>query len=134
MNSCPPSPVLAAGRRIRSRLRTRLPARLTTIYGTYSALLLDLSLTGGRIRLSNRHGIVETPSVGSALVLEWCGFDAFGDVAWVDADTIGIVFDQIITPATLIATRDLEDGTPRRDREHQRTMLQARDFVEGKGR
>ncbi len=107
------APLPVAPRRQRSRLSTRLPARVTTLGGQADCVLLDLSLTGARIGLpASSHLIAET-KCGSGAEVEWDGHSAFGFIAWIanrtDSFEFGIHFDQIITPQALIATRDIHD-------------------------
>lgn len=92
------------GRRARSRLRVRLPVRVSTRTQTRSGILADLSLTGARI-LSD----VEL-KLGAELLLEWGKFEAFGEVVWSRGQYCGISFFEMISDATLIATRNLDDA------------------------
>lgn len=97
------------GRRNRSRLRTMLPATITTINGLYRALLQDISLTGARVHITDRRGIVESLLPGQDAVLEWADFEAFGTLIWVEGEACGLSFEEIVRPEILIQTRDLED-------------------------
>jgi len=112
------------GRREHSRLRVRLPARLTTLDGTSSAVLTDLSFGGAKILT----GCALRP--GQQAVLNWAGFEAFGTVSWVHDGMCGLHFDEFLAGKVLIATRDLDDaGQLPDDREVARDI--ARDFVQG---
>ena len=113
-----------AGRRRRSRLRARLAAKLVTLDGTRRTLLLDLSLTGARIRASAEL------RTGQQAVLCWANFEAFGTVVWVARGLAGVAFDEPLDPGTLYATRDL-DQLPN-DRELERNMM--REWVDGSRR
>ncbi len=114
------------GRRGRSRLRTSLPAQITSLLGTYNVVLEDISLTGARVCIVDRRGNTETPRAKALLVLEWFGFDAFGEVTWRMGDRLGIAFEQIIAPAVLIKTRDMEDEQlgSRKAREEMRSYME----------
>lgn len=107
------APLPVTPRRQRSRLSTRLPARVTTLGGQADCVLLDLSLTGARIGLPvSSHLVAETHCGGGAEV-EWDSHSAFGFIAWIRSGKrgfeCGMEFDQIITPKALIATRDIHD-------------------------
>ncbi len=113
------------GRRVHSRLRVRLPARLTTLDGTSSAVLTDLSYGGAKLA-------VTCPlRAGQEAVLAWHTFEAFGTVSWVHDGMCGMHFDEYVAGSVLIATRDLDDGAHLpSDRELARGA--ARDFVKGR--
>ena len=112
------------GRREHSRLHVRLPARLTTLDGTTSAVLTDLSFGGAKLE-------VNCPlRRGQEAVLNWDCFEAFGAVSWVHEGTCGLHFDEFLAGNVLIATRDLDDlGTLLAERERVRGA--ARNFVKG---
>jgi len=92
------------GRRGRSRLRVRLPARIVTLTTTRSAILTDLSLTGACLQ-SNFE-----PPVGAEAMLQWYAFEGFGTVVWTDGNYAGVKFCELIAPDVLIRTRDLHDA------------------------
>lgn len=115
----------AASRRVRSRLRLRLPARIETTFGAQDVLLLDLSLTGARVALR------EAVTVGRDMILAWSLFEAFGRIVWTNHATCGLRFERRLPPEILIATRDLHDcALPRDDRTRVRALAKA--WVEGK--
>lgn len=91
------------GRRGRSRLRVRLAARIITRTETKPAILADLSLTGAKVATE------AMLKLGGEVVLEWGKFEAFGEVVWIRGQYCGISFFDMIAPAVLIATRDLDD-------------------------
>lgn len=112
------------GRREHSRLRVRLPARLTTLDGTSSAVLTDLSFGGAKLLVNCEL------RTGQEAVLAWLGFEAFGTVSWVGQGMCGMHFDEFLDGKVLIATRDLNDaGDPHSERDRVRGA--ARDFVRG---
>lgn len=94
---------LGVGKRRRNRLRARLSARIVTLDGTRSTVLLDLSLTGARIKARAEL------SAGQQAVLSWARFEAFGTLVWVENGMAGIVFDKPLEPVVLFATRDADD-------------------------
>ena len=91
------------GRRRDSRLRLHLPARIITIHGNWQAQLLDLSQSGAHLEVSERL------MKGGDAVLNWLQFEAFGRIVWTTATQVGMEFDELIAPATLVVTRDLAD-------------------------
>ena len=103
MNSPSGSDSANAGRRGRSRLRVRLPARIITRTQTAQAILADLSLTGAKVSTTAEL------KLGGEVVLEWGKFEAFGEVVWIRGQYCGISFFDMIAPPVLIATRDLDD-------------------------
>lgn len=118
---------LHAGRRKRSRLRVRLPARLVTRCDTQSVVLCDLSLHGAQVTTKN------PLKLGSEAVLEWSGFEAFGEVVWCSGDRCGLSFFDDITPQMLLDTRDL-DTVAHLPRDRDMARQTARQWVEGQGR
>lgn len=116
-----------SGRRSRSRLRVRLPARLVTRSETLSVVLNDLSLNGAQIT-------VPIPlRVGCEAVIEWARFEAFGEVVWTGGGRCGLAFFDPITQADLLATRELNEtaGLPQ---EKELVRQTARQWVEGTAR
>lgn len=114
-----------AGRRARSRLRLSVPARIETTFDRFEAVLLDISLTGARI------AVTDELAPGRDLVLSWSSHEAFGQVVWANGATCGLRFYRPLAPAALIATRDVHDGRiPDPDGAIARRF--ARDWVEGR--
>ena len=115
------------GRRSRNRLRARLPAKIVTLNGTSTTVLLDLSQTGARFRASD--GMVS----GQQAVLSWARFEAFGILVWVEGGLCGIAFEEPLGPDVLFETRDHDthDRLPS-DRELERRR--AREWVKGSRR
>jgi PilZ domain len=120
----PASPMPEAGRRSHSRLRVRLPARLTMLDGSSSAILTDLSLGGAK--LQTRFPIVP----GEQAMLFWHDFEAFGTITWTYDGMCGMRFDELLAPRVLIATRDLHDAD---HLPHDRDLVRdvAREWVSG---
>ncbi|WP_333604801.1 PilZ domain-containing protein [Novosphingobium sp.] len=113
------------GRRRRSRLRVRLPARLVTRTDTQPVVLEDLSLHGARVATSTQL------KLGSEAVLEWGNFEAFGEVVWCAGGRCGISFFDAVTPQMLLDTRDLDDAT-RLPQDKELARQNARQWAEGK--
>ena len=113
------------GKRVTSRLRLRLPARMKTTAQTWGAELLDLSYFGARIACE------EPPQPGQDIVLEWGDHDAFGMIVWANLRTCGVRFYDALGPDVLLSTRDRGDveiaPTTR-----ERARIEARDFVQGR--
>lgn len=107
------------GRRGRSRLRVRLPARLVTRTLTKQVILADLSLTGAKVATDAEL------KLGTEVVLEWGKFEAFGEVVWCRGQFCGIAFFDPIAQGVLLATRDLDDTSHLpRDRDMLREVAQ----------
>ncbi len=113
-----------AGQRSYSRLRVRLPARLVALDGTTSAILIDLSLGGAKLR--TLFPIVP----GEQAMLFWHHFEAFGTISWTYDGMCGMRFDELLTPKMLIETRDFDDAAHLPD---DRGLVRdvAREWVEG---
>lgn len=117
-----PDPTI--GRREHSRLRVSLPARLTTLDGSSSAVLTDLSFGGAQLEIKCEL------RQGQQAVLSWHRFEAFGSMSWVHEGMCGMHFDEYLAGAVLIATRDFDDAEHLAS-ERERVRGAARDFVRG---
>jgi hypothetical protein len=113
------------GKRVTSRLRLRLAARMMTTAQARPAELLDLSYFGGRIACD------DPPQPGQDVLIEWGDFDAFGMVVWANLRTCGVRFYEPLKAQVLIATRDRNDVEPVQTNK-DRARHEARDFVMGK--
>ncbi|MGH6786056.1 MAG: PilZ domain-containing protein [Novosphingobium sp.] len=91
------------GRRGSGRLRARIPARLVTLDGTRSTVLIDLSTGGARAKA------VEGLRVGQQMVLQWAGFEAYGAVQWLAHGLCGMAFDEPIESEVLLETRAVDE-------------------------
>lgn len=112
------------GRRKRNRLRARLPAKVTTIHGKRSTVLLDLSATGARVAAT------EEMARGQRVMLAWSNFEALGSLVWITGGACGIAFYEPLTAETLIATRDFDSGH-RLPGERQPERDRVRDWLAG---
>ena len=86
------------GRRRFARLNVGIGARFTTLAGEQPVRLVNLSQKGAKLILS-------APGDAGAGVLTWLDFETFGELAWQEEDTIGIVFDKLLTPGCMAQTR-----------------------------
>jgi hypothetical protein len=112
------------GKRLESRLRVRLPAKLITHLGEYAVVLKDLSCWGASIsRLDLPH------QLGDGVLL-WHRFEGFGKIRWCNQHSCGMRFYEPIEPAWLIETRNLDDveHLPEDKELHRRS---AREWVAG---
>ena len=76
------------GRRSAPRSQAPLIALVTTVSKTQTAILMDVSSTGMRLR-----GL-HLPQTDEELFVTVDGIIAFGSVAWMDGDQRGIQFDE----------------------------------------
>lgn len=102
----------------------RLPARVVTLSDTHNAILIDLSLLGAKARVD------ATLRIGSEVVLEWNGHEAFGQVVWCQRGFCGIAFFEAISPDLLLATRELNE-TAQLPQDREIVRQTARQWVEG---
>ena len=96
-----------AGRRIASRLRTRLPAVIMLHSGLFHVTLDNLALHGARITLRMDQTAECQP--GSNAVLQWHTYETFCTVRWQAAQSIGLEFEEPISQRDLMATRVLDE-------------------------
>ncbi len=120
----PPPSELQIGRRRDSRLRLNIPARLETIYGNVKVVLIDLSQSGGHLLTG------EKQLCGKDAVLGWLQYEAFGRIVWSTDRQAGLEFDGMLTPQTLLATRDAAERDPRKE-EQREAFLAARAWYNG---
>lgn len=113
------------GRRGRSRLRVRLPAKLQTRIENARVILVDLSMTGARLVADN------PPAVGTEAMLHWDRYEAFGEVVWAQGVQFGLSFEEPISEQDVLATRELDD-VARLPHDKELLRQAAREWVEGK--
>ena len=85
------------------------------------------------VNLSQRGCCVEAAEalgIGSVL-LQWEGFEAFGENVWADGGLIGIRFDQPIPYEWVLATREAASTAPPVGAFHD-ARISAKAWVEGK--
>lgn len=107
----------ADSRRVFSRLRVGIAARLETLSGSQKVRLIDLSQGGAQVILSR-------PDEAGQGVLSWLDFESFGDLAWRDEGHIGLKFDQLLPLGCLVETRKRAPSVVR-DEEMGTSMAQA---------
>lgn len=88
------------GRRALPRASILLSGSLDALDGRKWVELLEVSLTGARVRGR------DLPGVGRDVVLTCGQVDAFGRIVWASSDRRGIAFDDPISTTQLIALRD----------------------------
>ena len=89
------------GRRNAPREVAPLLAVYTTVTRSYSALLVDVSSTGARLRSP------ELPEPGDDLLVSLGRVQAFGTVAWVRDDQFAVAFDQSLGADDLASLRKI---------------------------
>lgn len=80
------------GRRSAPRANAPLVAMVTTLQGSHSAELVDVSATGARLRGPG------LPDVGDELFVTVDEVIGFGQVAWSEGNERGLAFDPHLTP------------------------------------
>ena len=80
------------GRRSAARASAPLMAVLTTLIRSRSAVLVDVSSTGARVRAT------DLPAMGDEVIVHIDRVEAFGSVVWSDSGECGIVFDPPLDP------------------------------------
>ena len=80
------------GRRSAARSAAPLIGLVTTLDGTRSAVVVDVSATGARLRGR------DLPHVWAEFFIHVEGVVTFGTVQWEDADDRGIAFDVPLSP------------------------------------
>lgn len=88
------------GRRSAARLSAPLVAVVTTFRESRSAVLVDVSATGAKLRGRNLPGLSEN------LFVAIDGTTAFGTIAWEDGDERGVAFDEPLLPREEARLRD----------------------------
>lgn len=78
---------MGGGRRSAARAAAPLVATIMTRTGSRSAILVDASSTGARLR-----GI-DLPPVGEEVMVNLGGINLFGEIAWSDDAERGVGFD-----------------------------------------
>ena len=86
------------GRRRAPRLRLAIDARLITTWGEYPVRLDNLSETGAHISRPQHERFARC-------VLQWLGFEAWGEMVWVRGGYCGIRFDKPLPEDWVDATR-----------------------------
>lgn len=125
-----PASPQAIGRRGAARLRLAIPVRMVSTHATQNCILLDLSRSGARI------GLAEPLAPGMCLYLRVARFEVFAEVIWREVGTgggiNGLVFDEPLSDAAVLAVRHHAEGFAQRQRDSLRD--QVRRWVSGEGR
>lgn len=103
------------GRRMHSRLRVSLPARVVSIHGDQRIQVENISQTGMKLRWKQQ------VRPHSDVVLSFAGIELFGKVVWATNENAGISLDQPLPVATILALRD-EANAPPVERRRDDTM------------
>lgn len=119
--------MLDYGKRRTSRLRVKLPAKAILLDGEFRVALHDLSQNGARI------GHDKLPQLCGEVLLEWCGFEAFGRVVWSKPGLSGVSFYDPIPNNWVLLTRNL-DSSGEVPGEEEINRIHARAFVAGQMR
>lgn len=101
---------LVRGQRGHARVRIGVPARLVTMNGTSSCVLIDVSQSGARVCAA------EPPRVGATVIVERISPELFGTVEWQRGDKFGVRFDTMLTLDDVVQLRQLGDLEPQRAR------------------
>ncbi|MBB3861426.1 hypothetical protein GGQ88_002710 [Novosphingobium hassiacum] len=115
------------GRRSNARVRLHIPARLILLSGVQHCILEDLSVTGAAIIPQET-----LPPVGTSGILQCNGVEAFGNIQWSRYGRCGIMFDEPLPLANVIALRHVADAYE--DNERERFRDSARAWVQGSTR
>jgi hypothetical protein len=125
MKHFPPPTGPLKGKRAAARVRLHLPARVELLSGTQKCFLEDLSVSGAAI--IPRDGL---PKVGDSVVVICNPIDAFGMVVWARHGRFGVMFDEPLPLAQVVALRHVADNHA--DSERQRFRDEARAWVQGR--
>ena len=111
-------------RRGHARLRLGIEAELMTLDGRKQVMLMDLSQSGARLLLQEHYRLDQA-------VLYWMDFEAFGEVVWQSGRELGLAFEEPISEATVLATRQWQ---PREEalRSKAASRQFARNWVSGR--
>ena len=92
---------IGGGRRSAVRTSAPLMAVLTTLVGSRSTVLADVSSTGARVRGA------DLPAMGEDLIVNIERVQAFGTVVWSDSGECGIAFEPPLEPSDEVYLRGL---------------------------
>ena len=111
-------------RRGYARLRLSMDAAILTLDGRRPVTLLDLSQSGARLLLQEHYRLDQA-------VLYWMDFEAFGEGVWQSGRERGLAFEEPISEATVLATRQWQ---PREEalRSKAASRQFARNWVSGR--
>ncbi len=121
-----PDNVPSRGRRVSSRLRLNIPARLVLVSGNFDCLLNDISVRGARVSLA------EPPRSSNSAFLQFRQLELFCDVVWTHAGQSGLRFSDPLPTEILIELRGIADNFSVQDRVEKARRTQ--DWVLGRTR
>lgn len=114
-------------RRADPRVRLHVPGRLILLSGSEHCILEDLSVTGAAIIPQ-----LGLPAVGTSAILQCEHIEAFGQVRWARHGRCGLMFDEKLPLAQVVALRHFADHYE--EAERNRNQERARLWVQGKSR
>ena len=114
-------------RRAEARVRLHIPARLILLTGVQQCMLEDLSVTGAALIPQDA-----LPQVGVSGILQCENLEAFGTIQWSRYGRCGVMFDERLPLANVIALRHFADAYEQNERANFRER--ARVWVQGGGR
>jgi hypothetical protein len=82
-------------RRRAQRAAVSLPATVVTMSAYQYLDVLDLSATGGKLRGES------LPELGKTALFRLNGYETLCKVVWVDGDTCGVKFEDVLAPRIL---------------------------------
>ncbi len=82
---------IGGGRRRADRTQSVLPALVTTVTGSRSAVLLDVSSTGAKVKGT------DLPEAGGFVKFKVEGTEVYATVQWCDGEMCGIAFETALT-------------------------------------
>lgn len=112
------------GRRANARVRLHIPARLILLSGVQHCILEDLSVTGAAVIPQE-----SLAPAGCSAILQCEGIEAFGNIQWARYGRCGVMFDEQLPLASVIALRRVADAYE--DNERERFRESARTWVQG---
>ena len=111
-------------RRAEARVRLHIPARLILMTGVQQCMLEDLSVTGAALIPQD-----SLPQIGASGILQSDNLEAFGTIQWARFGRCGVMFDERLPLANVIALRHFADAYEQNARENFRAR--ARAWVQG---
>ena len=115
------------GRRANARVRLHIPGRLILLTGVQQCILEDLSVSGAAVITQQI-----PPPVGTSGILQCEGLEVFGSVQWSRYGRCGVMFEERLPLAAVVALRHVADAYE--DNERERFRESARAWVQGGAR
>ncbi len=105
-------------------MRLHIPARLILLTGLEHCMLEDLSVTGAALIPQN--GL---PPIGASGILQCENLEVFGVIRWARYGRCGMMFEERLPLANVIAMRHIADAYEQNERERFRQSAKA--WVQG---